>query len=289
MMPGDSLLLALSVTEDSLGHREQLLVVPLDTAEAPRPIGPLGLRVRNPSVAADGQWAIVAADFESFRDVYRISLTGDSLRRLTSNEEGNFYPNLSPNGRFITFASSRDRNSEIYRMNVDGSRQERLTNFFRDDWRPRWSPDGKTIAFLSDRIVGKDRVFLMDANGDHQRKLNTYPDSTAQDSARFDWQEAQHVWSPTGEDIAYVRQRYQGPSQIWVTNVATGEQRRLSPKNARDNFPVWSPDGEYLVLVSGESGEADLYLVRANGTGRTQLTDAPGEEWLPRWLQVEQP
>jgi TolB protein len=231
--------------------------------------------------------------------VYHLTWSGDSLRRLTKNEEGNFASTVSPDGRRVAFASSRDQNLEIYRMKPDGSEQERLTHFFRDDWRPRWSPDGGAIAFLSDR-EGKDRIFLMEASGDRQRRLNadttggavvqaTRSDTARSDTSAYDWQEAGHVWSPSGEAIAYVRKRPRGPSQVWVAEVTSGRRRRLSPADSVADAPTWSPGGKYLAYAEGRQGAADLYLVRADGTGRTRLTDAPGDDWLPRWLPAAPP
>jgi hypothetical protein len=54
-----------------------------------------------------------------------------------------------------------------------------------------------------------------------------------------------------------------------------------------DTSPAWSPDGEKIAFVSlSDSGAAgfDLFVMNADGTGRTNLTPGrPGEQESPAW------
>jgi len=50
--------------------------------------------------------------------------------------------------------------------------------------------------------------------------------------------------------------------------------------------PAWSPDGlklAYVELASDGSNNYDIYIVNANGTGRTRLTSAPAVDVFPVW------
>lgn len=66
----------------------------------------------------------------------------------------------------------------------------------------------------------------------------------------------------------------------------SGRARRLFDGFSRStNDAVPSPNGK-LVVVSvydGEENGADLFLVRADGTGKRRLTSGPGYDWLPSW------
>ncbi len=68
---------------------------------------------------------------------------------------------------------------------------------------------------------------------------------------------------------------------------ATGRVRELSDGRGRDGSPAWSPDGGYLAFTSDRDRDPELYLMRADGTGVTRLTRAPGADWLPRWLATD--
>jgi Tol biopolymer transport system component len=56
-----------------------------------------------------------------------------------------------------------------------------------------------------------------------------------------------------------------------------------------DDQPAWSPDGKYLVFPSDRTGDVELFLMRADGSGQTQLTKSPGADWLPRWFVSKAP
>ena len=47
--------------------------------------------------------------------------------------------------------------------------------------------------------------------------------------------------------------------------------------------PTWSPDGRLVAYSSDQQGSADLYLMRADGTGVKRLTWTPHEETDPVW------
>jgi Tol biopolymer transport system component len=200
--------------------------------------------------------------------------------RLTDDRLGNFEPAVSPDGAFIAFSSSRDGDAELYVMRADGSEQRRLTAFHRDDWGALWSPNGGTLAFLSNR-ESADRIYLVRPDGSGIRRLTAAADTGA---AGHDVQESEPAWSPDGERMAFVRSTRAGESRIRVVEPATGRNRELSDGRGRDGAPVWSPDGKYLAFTSDRDGDPELYLMRADGTGVTRLTRAPGADWLPRWL-----
>ena len=278
--PDGSGVLVVSVAEDSAMHLEQLALYRLDGG-APRPIGPRMGRSRSPSWSPDGRWVVFESDEASFRDLYRIGADGRAPVRLTDDRLGNFEPAVSPDGGWIAFASSRDGNAELYVMRADGSEQRRLTAFHRDDWGALWSPDGRTIAFLSNR-EGADRVYLVRPDGTGLRRLSTAAADTG--AAAGDVQESEPAWSPDGKRLAYVRRTRDGESRIRVVEPETGKVREVSDGRGRDGSPAWSPDGGYLAFTSDRDRDPELYLMRADGTGVTRLTRAPGADWLPRWL-----
>lgn len=282
--PMGTALLLISVEDDheSKLHLEQLVVQPLSGGPG-KSVGPRGGRDRNGSFSPDGRWIVFESDSESFSDIYRVGRDGSGLRRLTNNVEGNFEPALSSDGAQIAFVSSRDGDPELYRMRSDGTDQKRLTAFHREDWSPRWSPDGKRLAFLSDR-EGHTRVFVMSASGTKLAPLTPSPPKTGAPATSELEDEVELAWSPDGTRLAYVTRAMGKRARIWVGHVATGECKALTSGAYGDESPAWSPDGRYLAFVSNRAGDPEVYLMRADGTGQTRLTHAPGTDWLPRWI-----
>jgi TolB protein len=50
-----------------------------------------------------------------------------------------------------------------------------------------------------------------------------------------------------------------------------------------DINPSWSPDGRFLVFESWRHGDAELYLIAADGTREQRLTWTGGSDTHPSW------
>jgi WD40-like Beta Propeller Repeat len=61
------------------------------------------------------------------------------------------------------------------------------------------------------------------------------------------------------------------------------DRAQVTDDPALDVLPSWSPDGTALALVSERDGNQEIYVVGADGTGVTGLTDAPAEDGDPVW------
>ncbi len=67
--------------------------------------------------------------------------------------------------------------------------------------------------------------------------------------------------SPDGTAIAF---SWQG--DIWIVPAAGGAARRLTVHPAYDRFPVWSRDGKSIAFASDRYGNADVFVVAADGS-----------------------
>jgi Tol biopolymer transport system component len=93
------------------------------------------------------------------------------------------------------------------------------------------------------------------------------------------------AWSPDGAEIAFISTRDHDWGEIYVMNAdGSGPVLRLTNDEAWDQFPVWSPDGTKilfasttdLAVVDWHHGYHELFVVNADGTGRTKLTHRDG-------------
>ena len=50
-----------------------------------------------------------------------------------------------------------------------------------------------------------------------------------------------------------------------------------------DQFGAWSPDGGKIAFMSTRSGDPEIYVANADGSGVTRLTDTPGRDAHPAW------
>ena len=151
----------------------------------------------------------------------------------------------------IAFISDRDGNEELYVMNADDSDVIRLTDTDGHiSGYPRWSPDGQRIAFASDQD-GNDEIYLANADGSGLARL-THSDRSDSNPA----------WSPDGQRIAFVSGH-------------SGDLEGYLKDADRSDF---ADRGRVKLL-----GSFDIYLMNADGSGLTQLTDDAGRDFNPSW------
>ena len=74
-------------------------------------------------------------------------------------------------------------------------------------------------------------------------------------------------------------------NHIFTIELASGRVTQLtSGRNHHDQHPKWSPDGRRLSFVSSRAGNFDLYVMNADGTNVTRLTDHPANDFDPIWM-----
>jgi dipeptidyl aminopeptidase/acylaminoacyl peptidase len=131
---------------------------------------------------------------------------------------------------------------------------------------------------------GTADLWIANADGSGARMVY---DSGREDSAP--------AWSPDSRKLAF---EIHGPiggvdGDIFVLDLRTGLVRQLTsdPQEApvHDEGPAWSPDGTMLSFTSERSDpNGDIWIMRADGSGPTQLTDTDTDP-DPRELLHESP
>jgi len=98
--------------------------------------------------------------------------------------------------------------------------------------------------------------------------------------------------SPDGSRVAFTVAWYEeGSAQmdgdIYVASIDGTNVRRLTTAEGMDDHPAWSPDGTRIAFTSLRSGHGDIWVMGANGTGQTNLTNdflpATSNEHSPAW------
>ncbi len=75
---------------------------------------------------------------------------------------------------------------------------------------------------------------------------------------------------PSGQRIVIERTDGQAAKpDLWILDNSRGVSTRFTYDVAEDTNPIWSPDGSQIVFASNRSGQMDLYLKNADGTGQT--------------------
>lgn len=72
-----------------------------------------------------------------------------------------------------------------------------------------------------------------------------------------------------------------GKWQLFIMDIATGEQQAVLPDSFNNNFPDWHPEGKMIAFVSDRDGNEEIYLVNTDGTDLRRLTNDAARDIYP--------
>ncbi len=89
--------------------------------------------------------------------------------------------------------------------------------------------------------------------------------------------------SPDAEWLAHTTGRPQEDLYLIPADGTSG-LRQLTDDLYKDRMPRWSPDGKRIAFYSDRSGSYEIWTIRPDGSGLTQLTETPGHSVIyPVW------
>ncbi|MCD6098136.1 PD40 domain-containing protein [bacterium] len=147
----------------------------------------------------------------------------------------------------VAFESSASGDMNIYTVSSTGDEIRQITNSPYNDISPRFSPDGQRVVYLSNYDV-----FICNTDGTGRVQLTDTPDT-----------ECGCVFSPDGNSIAFSRDEG-GNENIFVMDIASGEERRLTTASCRDFRPLFTPDGETIIFLSDRDSRGIYTLYSCN-------------------------
>ena len=119
--------------------------------------------------------------------------------------------------------------------------------------------DNGTLVYVSGEArggSGERSLVWVDRDGREEPLPNTPPASYVRPRL-----------SPDGARLAVDVQPSGGNADIWVHDLTRGTRGTLTTNAARDNGPLWTPDGTRVVFYSTRDNDSYLYAKSADGTG----------------------
>jgi TolB protein len=89
-------------------------------------------------------------------------------------------------------------------------------------------------------------------------------------------------WSPDGAFVVFESNR-DSFRDLYRVERAGGEARRLTTHENGSFEPAVGPEGR-IAYVSSQTGDAEIWTMAADGSDPTQITDRPGDDTQPGWV-----
>ncbi|MFI5144358.1 MAG: TolB family protein [Ignavibacteria bacterium] len=243
------------------------------------------------------------------QQIFIMDENGDGVKQVCHKNLNCISPRFSPDGRKIVFVGTNVVSDFIYMVDLDDTSSFRMPKFIDGGSDPQFSPDGKYLLYRSEKNLDNN-VYIIDLTNDSIRivsdgSLSTYakfsPDGkkvlysssaygnfdlvlmdlhdTSEDAqltiAETQDAELYGTFSSDGKWISYSSFDIKYKGTLHVCNSDGSNNKTVSKGLSTAYNPKFSPDGSMLAFVGG-SGDLDVYICSADGSGLKQLTSKSG-------------
>jgi PKD repeat protein len=232
----------------------------------------------NPVWSPNGKEILFAKGEGSYAaNLYKVSSDGLGEKKLAS-DTGTAGYTWSPDGSKISYYYNTDEMGpgtySVYLMNADGTKKTQLLNpvnnlFF---YTYTWFPSGSKIAYVSG-VDNIGRLYEINSDGSNNHETDIGVNGVI-------------AVSPDASKILYTNWDWEYPTELYVQSLNQDSGYYLTngsifPQTQSWQSEVWSPDGKKIVYYSDENGNSDIYTIKTDGTGKTQLTSDSANDYSP--------
>jgi Tol biopolymer transport system component len=227
----------------------------------------VGLMCETPSVSGDAGLFVYEGVVGGNMDIYTIPTAGGVPKRLTDHPAEDALPRFTADGQAVIFSSKRTGEWQLYEISVAGGQPRPLWTSPHREWQADPSPDGRWIAYLA-KPGNAELLWVRPRNGGRARQLVDHGANVILGNPN---------WSKDGNEIVFSSNKGFGGHSVYVVNVATGEERRISPATSGACEPRFSRNGRNVAHVRR------THLTRHRSQIVERDADGGGERVLVDW------
>lgn len=239
------------------------------------PISALGQEtrlLREPAVSRD------LAAFAYAGDIWTVSRTGGTARRITSTAGVEAEPRFSPDGSHIAFTATVAGNTDVYVVAAEGGNPRRLTFHPGIDRVRGWTPDGTAVLIGSARTSAPlpyVRLWSISLEGGLPEPLpipRAYSGTYSPDGGRVAYEEFPTAFLTGDQNKTSQWRHYRGgrTHPIRVMDLADHSVQTLPWTSSNDTDPMWV--GDRIFFLSDRNHTVNVFAYSVTTGEVEQLT-----------------
>ncbi len=231
----------------------------------------------NFSIARDG--AAVVWLYRSAANLWSVDVPAGNARpapptALTSDDVRNTFPSHSTEGRIAYHQQAAGHPPTTWLIDEDGKNIELVTVGLKFGvWGPQWRPDNKGLFVVTAGIDNRPISFAWLDPATRQLLAIPIPAEGVM-SPRL---------SPDGREIAFHVIDEGGVLNVWTQALAGGPRKQITFDAEAMSYPMWSPDGQSLVVEIKRGDDTHLGVVSRDGGAVELLVTERGQSWPYSW------
>ena len=249
----------------------------------PVPYGEFG------AISAEGEWLAYMPQTQDFRtwkyyrggwapDIWLFNLKTMAAQNITNNPANDSQPMW--HGRTIYFLSDRgaEEHYNLWAYDLDSRKPRQVTKFAEDIHFPAIGPDDLVFE-------AGGRLYLMDLKNEryHEVPIQVVTDEA---TVRPELESVSDYIQNSGISPTGKRALFEARGDVFSVPEENGVILNLTRSpGAAERFPEWSPDGKSVAYWTDRSGEYELAVRAADGSGEEdKLTSlGAGFRYRPSW------
>ncbi|MCB9073866.1 MAG: PD40 domain-containing protein [Bdellovibrionaceae bacterium] len=203
------------------------------------------------------------------KEIFMMDWDGANQQQITQKHSIAVSPSWSSDGRYIAYSvfnfhtKAKTRNADLYLQDLKTGKKTIISAVKGLNTTASFFPDMSAAIIRVSPSNGTSDLYKLPFNGGKREQLTQGPRGAMN---------VEPALSPDAKNVAFSSDR-SGKAMIYIKDLASNQDRRLTFAGQYNASPAWSPDGKQIAFAAHIDNHFDIYIMDVDGKNLRRLTD----------------